>query len=98
MRTPESDNEAALPAEPYCIIEDEMSVRTALTRMLKLKGVESIAVATVNDAMAMIRRKELTPDLALCDYNLPGPMNGLESINFLRGVLNADLPGNRDDG
>ena len=91
MRRTDVDNEP-----PYrgtiLVIEDEMSVRAALSRMLKVKGVDAVAVATVSEAMGMIQRKELTPDLALCDYNLPGPVNGLEGINSLRAALSRDIP------
>jgi DNA-binding response OmpR family regulator len=34
----------------------------------------------------------LCPDLVLCDYNLPGPMNGVESIKSLRATLAWNLP------
>jgi len=34
----------------------------------------------------------LCPDLVLCDYNLPGPMNGVESIKALRAALASSLP------
>ena len=74
------------------IIEDEKSVRTALTRMLKARGIDAIGVPTVSDAVTMFRQKGSCPDLVLCDYNLPAPMNGVESIDSLRAALGRSLP------
>ena len=46
----------------------------------------------MSDAVTLIKQKELSPDLVLCDYNLPGPMNGVESIKSLRAALAWNLP------
>ena len=74
------------------VIEDETSVRSALQRMLKARGIGVLGAATAGDAAALINQKNLRPDLLLCDYNLPGPMNGIESIKSLRAVLGWNLP------
>jgi PAS domain S-box-containing protein len=74
------------------VIEDETSVRSALNRMLTLMGIGVIGAATASDAAALIKQKDLCPDLVLCDYNLPGPMNGVESIKSLRAALARNLP------
>jgi CheY-like chemotaxis protein len=74
------------------VIEDETSVRTALTRVLKSRGIGVIGAATVSDAIDLIQQKDLTPDLALCDYNLPGAANGVEGIGLLRAALARELP------
>jgi DNA-binding NtrC family response regulator len=74
------------------VIEDEASVRSALHRMLTSMGIGVIEAATVSDAATLINQKDLCPDLLLCDYNLPGPMNGVESIKALRAALARNLP------
>ena len=74
------------------VIEDETSVRSALNRMLTSRGIRVIGTATMSDAAALIKQKDLCPDLVLCDYNLPGPMNGVESIKALRAALAWNLP------
>jgi len=74
------------------VIEDETSVRSAITRMLTLRGIKVIGVARVSDAASLITQPDSCPDLVLCDYNLPGPMNGIESIKSLRAALQWDLP------
>ena len=74
------------------VIEDETSVRSALNRMLTSRGIGVIGVATMSDAATLIEQKGLCPDLVLCDYNLPGPMNGVESIEALRAALGSNLP------
>jgi PAS domain S-box-containing protein len=75
------------------VIEDETSVRSALNRLLKAMGIGVLGVATVSDAIALIKQNDLHPDLVLCDYNLPGPMNGVEGIKALRSALAWNLPG-----
>jgi PAS domain S-box-containing protein len=74
------------------VIEDETSVRSALNRLLSSRGIGCIGVPTGSDAVALVQQRDVHPDVVLCDYNLPGPMNGLESINSLRGVLAEKLP------
>jgi CheY-like chemotaxis protein len=74
------------------VIEDDTSVRSALARMLKLSGIDAIGVATTGDAAMLIEQKGVRPDLVLCDYNLPGPMTGVESIGALRTTLGWNLP------
>src|SRR4029077_9458643 len=74
------------------VIEDETSVRSALNRMLTSMGICVIEASTVSDAATLIGQKNLCPDLVLCDYNLPGPMNGVESIKSLRAALAWNLP------
>jgi CheY-like chemotaxis protein/anti-sigma regulatory factor (Ser/Thr protein kinase) len=74
------------------VIEDETSVRTAIRRMLTSRGIGVIAAATLRDAATLITQQDSRPDLVLCDYNLPGPMNGVESIKSLRAVLASNLP------
>ena len=85
-----------LDGEGFCgtvlVIEDERSVRSALNRILTSSGIGVIGAATVGDAAALIKQKNVSPDLVLCDYNLPGPMNGVESIKSLRADLAWDLP------
>ena len=73
-------------------VEDEASVRTSLSRMLKTRGIEAIVVATANDALARIRRQEIRPDLLICDYNLRGSANGVDTVNALRAVLAWNIP------
>jgi PAS domain S-box-containing protein len=74
------------------VIEDERSLRSALSRMLTLRGVSVIGVPTGTDAVTLIQQKDLCPDLVLCGYNLPGPMNGVESIESVRNTLAWNLP------
>jgi signal transduction histidine kinase/CheY-like chemotaxis protein len=74
------------------VIEDETSVRAALSRLLTVKGIDVIGAATVGDAVTFIKQKDASPDVVLCDYNLQGPMNGVESIASLRAALAWNIP------
>jgi PAS domain S-box-containing protein len=74
------------------VIEDETSVRSALNRLLKLRGIGSSMVATGNDALTLVTQG-MRPDLVLSDYNLRGSMNGVETIKALRSALAWNVPG-----
>jgi PAS domain S-box-containing protein len=89
---PTSDFDDELFRGTVLVIEDETSVRSALNRMLTSRGIGVIGAATMSDATALIKQRDLCPDLVLCDYNLPGPMNGVESIKSLRAALDWNFP------
>ena len=73
-------------------IEDEASVRSALGRLLKTRGVEATIVATAAEALTLVREQGLHPDVLLCDYNLRGSGDGIETIGQLRAALGRHLP------
>ena len=87
-----SDFDGEIFCGTVLVVEDEMSVRSALSRLLTARGIGVIGAATVNDAVALIKQKDLSPDVVLCDYNLPGAMNGVESIKSLRATLAWNFP------
>jgi PAS domain S-box-containing protein len=92
--------EAAPPVHPQndafpgrvLAIEDEASVRSALGRLLKLRGVDATIVATMTEALTLIREQFLRPDVLLCDYNLRGSPDGIETIRHLRAALGRNVP------
>jgi PAS domain S-box-containing protein len=73
-------------------IEDEASVRSALGRLLKTRGVGATIVATATEALTLIREQSLRPDVLLCDYNLRGSPDGIETIRHLRATLGRSVP------
>ena len=74
------------------VVEDETSVRSSLFRMLKMRGVEAIVVATADEALARVTRQEFRPDLLICDYNLRGSVNGVDTVKALRAALAWNVP------
>jgi CheY-like chemotaxis protein len=75
------------------IIEDEASVRDALERWLRSEGVVgTMSVANGHEALALVTEKGARPDLVLSDYNIPGALNGIESIHALRQALSSKIP------
>jgi DNA-binding NtrC family response regulator len=74
------------------VIEDEKGVRASLSRLLKAKGLDAILVTTANDALALINRQEIRPDFLICDYNLRGSANGVDTVNALRAALAWNVP------
>jgi len=73
-------------------IEDEASVRSALGRLLKARGVDATIVATAKEALTLVREPGLRPDVLLCDYNLRGSSDGVETIRHLRAALGRNVP------
>ena len=49
-------------------------------------------MANGNEALALITEKGMRPDLILSDYNIPGPLNGIESVHALREALTWKIP------
>jgi PAS domain S-box-containing protein len=92
--------EAAPPVHPgagafpgsVLAIEDEASVRSALGRLFKTKGVDATIVATAMDALTLVRDQGLRPDVLLCDYNLRGSPDGVETVSHLRAALGRNIP------
>ena len=86
------DRSDALVSGTILVIEDESSVRNALETWLRSEGLGAVSVANGNEALALITEKGMRPDLILSDYNIPGPLNGIESVHALREALTWKIP------
>jgi CheY-like chemotaxis protein len=42
--------------------------------------------------LTLIREQDLRPDVLLCDYNLRGSPDGIETIRHLRAALGRNVP------
>ena len=70
---------------PALIVDDEESIRYALTRDLEQIGFEPLAVSNVQEALQAVERQK-SFSLAVLDVRMPG-MNGLELLRILRPML-----------
>jgi PAS domain S-box-containing protein len=87
-----SPNEDEVLARNVLVIEDETSVRTAITRVMKIKGIKATVVATGDEALTWVSQQPLRPDLILSDYNLRGTIDGVQSIKTLRASMGWSVP------
>ena len=74
------------------IVEDDAELLELLADLLKSAGYQ---VATASDgvkAFESITHGGVQPDLILADFNLPGPINGLQMISQLRKKLRRNMP------
>jgi len=74
------------------LIEDESDLRRALDRLLRTKGLGVLSASSANEALTLVTEKGTRPDLIISDYNLPGKMNGVETISALREALAWKVP------
>ncbi len=51
-----------------------------------------VGTANGHEALELVTTKRVRPELILSDFNLPGRMNGVETIQALRKALARDIP------
>src|SRR5262249_14157609 len=57
-----------------------------------MKGLGVLSAASANEALSLITKKGMRPDLVISDHNLPGKMNGVECIEAIRAALAWKIP------
>ena len=85
----------SLPNELICqlvaFLSSTTSVRTAVARFLKAKGIKATVTATGGEALTLVNEQNVHPDLVLSDYNLRGSTNGVEH-NEVAGCSGWNVP------
>jgi len=74
------------------VIEDDSFVRSGIELLLAAEGSNVVAAANGHDALELVAKKGVRPDLVLSDFNLPGRMNGIDSIAAVRKALGRNIP------
>ena len=73
------------------ILDDEPHIRQVVSLKLKAAGYEVVERASADDGLEAA--EELSPDLVVSDYNMPGSRNGIDLVKALREKeATADTP------
>lgn len=70
----------ALPPQRVAILDDDQSVRTAISRLLKTSGIDAVGYATSTDLLNSLERE--LPDCIVLDLQMPG-MTGTDVMHYL---------------
>jgi len=87
-----SQTDSAEPVEAgmlVLVIDDEAAVRDAMSVLLGDWGYETMAVASIDEALASLDRR---PDAIIADYRLRAELTGIEAIRTLHRHYAWDIP------
>jgi two-component system, sensor histidine kinase len=73
------------------LVEDNASVRRAMSRLLTLEGYSVTQVASLSEALQHVHEGRGV-DLLICDYHLSGGETGTQVVAALRAILGDSLP------
>jgi CheY-like chemotaxis protein len=73
------------------IVEDEALVRLALLEYLEEQGFAVLEASNADEAVSLIKKAKLEPDLVFTDVRMPGAMDGLGLSRWLR-EQRPDIP------
>jgi two-component system CheB/CheR fusion protein len=74
------------------VVEDDADMRQLINLLLLGEGHQTAIVADGTEALALMARGGVTPDLILADYNLPNGLDGLALVGHLRSILRWQVP------
>jgi two-component system, sensor histidine kinase len=74
------------------VIDDERSIRCAMSELLARWGCSAIVVDTVDEALAQFRRRGVVPDVILTDSRLREHWTGTQAVRRLCRAYNKSIP------
>jgi two-component system CheB/CheR fusion protein len=74
------------------VVEDDPEVRGLLEILLAEEGHRVVAASDGVVALGLVRSGKIRPDIVLADYNLPGGLDGLQTIAKVRENLRRLVP------
>jgi signal transduction histidine kinase/ActR/RegA family two-component response regulator len=92
-------DDAASTAEPHSkvsalcvlVIDDEDAIRSGMSTVLSSWGCEVLSAASGDDAIGLLDRMDLVPDVLIVDQRLGGDETGPDVVERLRDELNEDV-------
>ena len=93
MRTDMDAGAVQLGRGLILVIDDELSIQTAMRSLLNSWGYEAISAASGDEMLSRIAERHDVPRLIISDYRLREHENGITVIERLRSEYNEDIPG-----
>jgi CheY-like chemotaxis protein len=67
--------------------------KSAFLPRVRPRGLRKLCpLSGATEALNLVREQSLRPDVLLCDYNLRGSPDGIETIRHLRAALGRNVP------
>ena len=79
------------------IVEDDYAIREMLEILCEEEGHRTTVVSNTDEAVALMARGGVLPDVIVTDYNLPGNLTGTEVVAQLARVAASRNTGHRPD-
>ncbi len=74
------------------IIEDDRELREMLGLYLGSNAYQVMLAADGPEAVSLIRRSRVSPDIIIADYNLPNGLNGVGAVKMLHAEFDKAIP------
>ncbi|HXQ52174.1 MAG TPA: chemotaxis protein CheB [Stellaceae bacterium] len=74
------------------VVEDEPVVREMLELLLDGEGHRTVTASDGKQALELVARRTMQPDLVVADYSLPNDLNGLQVIAGVQKILRHEIP------
>jgi two-component system, chemotaxis family, CheB/CheR fusion protein len=74
------------------VVEEDRSVREALAMFAATRGLEPATASGGEEALGLVARRQLVPDMLAVGYGLSGPLDGLATIERLRAAAGRRIP------
>ena len=75
------------------LIEDDKTVSDATCLLLQSWKCKVHQARTADEALRLLEKKRVIPDIVLADYRLPGKLDGIEAIQQVQMTLQMPVPG-----
>lgn len=86
------DFSTSLTGAMVMLIEDDGIVADATTQLLQSWGCEVVWASDANQALDLVTRSGMRPDIVLADYRLPGGQDGLKVATALQLATGKPIP------
>ncbi len=83
---------AAHARHTILVIEDDPDVRDLLGILLESEGYQVLAARDGPAALKLMKEQPKPPQLLLADFNLPGGLNGLQTVVRIRQIVGQPVP------
>ena len=74
------------------IVEDDPATREVLHLLMDGEGYRTLTFADGGKVLEATARGNMRPDLIVADYNLPGPLSGVQVVERLRQTAGRTIP------
>lgn len=92
LETNEEDSPAELEGWSVLVIDDEAVIRHAMAEVLGGWGCRTLTAESAEEALAMIEREGVVPDVIIADYRLREGHTGSEAIARVRKAIGSHIP------